>query len=71
MILLTDIKKPLYGASDLVEAITSSKGPLDAWLTNGVYKNLLQLKTGVQYGKTVLSPETQVRNFYLIDWPKF
>ena len=62
--LLTDIKKPLYGASDLVEAITSSKGPLDAWLTNGVYKNLLQLKTGVQYGKTVLSPETQVRNFY-------
>ena len=62
--LLTDVKKPLYGASDLVEAITSSKGPLDAWLTNGVYKNLLQLKTGVQYGKTVLSPETQVRNFY-------
>ena len=62
--LLTDIKKPLYGASDLVEAITTSKGPLDAWLTNGVYKNLLQLKTGVQYGKTVLSPETQVRNFY-------
>jgi hypothetical protein len=62
--LLTDIKRPLYGASDLVEAITTSKGPLDAWLTNGVYKNLLQLKTGVQYGKTVLSPETQVRNFY-------
>ena len=27
-------------------------------------RNLLQLKTGVQYGKTVLSPETQVRNFY-------
>ena len=62
--LLTDIKRPLYGASDLVEAITTSKGPLDAWIQNGVYKNLLQLKTGVQYGKTVLSPETQVRNFY-------
>ena len=62
--LLTDIKKPLYGASDLVQAITTSKGPLDAWIQNGVYKNLLQLKTGVQYGKTVLSPETQVRNFY-------
>ena len=57
-------KPELVKASDLVEAITSSKGPLDAWLTNGVYKNLLQLKTGVQYGKTVLSPETQVRNFY-------
>ena len=62
--LLTDIKKPYYGASDLVQAITTSKGPLDAWIQNGVYKNLLQLKTGVQYGKTVLSPETQVRNFY-------
>ena len=62
--LLTDVKKPYYGASDLVEAITTSKGPLDAWIQNGVYKNLLQLKTGVQYGKTVLSPETQVRNFY-------
>ena len=62
--LLTDVKKPYYGASDLVQAITTSKGPLDAWIQNGVYKNLLQLKTGVQYGKTVLSPETQVRNFY-------
>ena len=62
--LLTDVKRPYYGASDLVEAITTSKGPLDAWIQNGVYKNLLQLKTGVQYGKTVLSPETQVRNFY-------
>jgi len=62
--LLTDVKRPYYGASDLVKAITTSKGPLDAWIQNGVYKNLLQLKTGVQYGKTVLSPETQVRNFY-------
>ena len=62
--LLQDVKNPLYGASDIVEALTSTKGPLDAWLQSGVYKNLLQLKTGVQYGKTVLSPETQVRNFY-------
>ena len=45
--LLTDVKRPYYGASDLVEAITTSKGPLDAWIQNGVYKNLLQLKTGV------------------------
>ena len=62
--LLTDIKKPLYGASDLVEALTTSKGFMDAFIQHGLYKNLLQLKTGVQYGKTVLSPETQVRNFY-------
>jgi len=62
--LLQDVKKPLYGAQDIVEALTSTKGPLDAWLQSGVYKNMLQLKTGVQYGKTVLSPETQVRNFF-------
>jgi len=62
--LLQSVKQPLYGAGDIVEALTSTKGPLDAWLQSGVYKNLLQLKTGVQYGKTVLSPETQVRNFY-------
>ena len=62
--LLQSQKNPLYGASDLVEAITSTKGPLDVLLQSGVYKNILQLKTGVQYGKTVLSPETQVRNFY-------
>jgi hypothetical protein len=62
--LLQSQKNPLYGAPDLVEAITSSKGILDGLLQSGVYKNALQLKAGAQYGKTVLSPETQVRNFY-------
>ena len=62
--LLQSQKNPLYGAPDLVEAITSSKGILDGWLQHGIYKNALQLKAGAQYGKTVLSPETQVRNFY-------
>ena len=57
-------KEPLYGARDIIEALTTTKGPLDSWIQNGFYKNLLQLKTGVQYGKTVLSPETQVRNFF-------
>ena len=62
--LLTSIKKPLYGAPDIVEALTTSKGFMDGFIQNNLYKNILQLKTGVQYGKTVLSPETQVRNFY-------
>jgi len=62
--LLQSQRNPLYGASDLVDAITSSKGILDGLLQSGVYKNALQLKAGAQYGKTVLSPETQVRNFY-------
>ena len=62
--LLQSQRNPLYGAPDLVEAITSSKGILDGWLQSGIYKNALQLKAGAQYGKTVLSPETQVRNFY-------
>tara|TARA_Y100000593_G_scaffold28779_1_gene57549 strand:- start:2634 stop:6893 length:4260 start_codon:yes stop_codon:yes gene_type:complete len=62
--LLQSQRNPLYGAPDLVEAITSSKGMLDGLLQSGVYKNALQLKAGAQYGKTVLSPETQVRNFY-------
>ena len=62
--LLQSQKNPLYGAPDLVEAITSSKGILDGLLQSGIYKNALQLKAGAQYGKTVLSPETQVRNFY-------
>ena len=62
--LLTDVKRPYYGASDLVEALTTSKGPLDAWIQNGVYKKFITIKNRVQYGKTVLSPETQVRNFY-------
>ena len=60
----TSSTKPYWGASDIIEALTTSSTPLDSWIQNGFYKNLLQLKTGVQYGKTVLSPETQVRNFF-------
>ena len=31
-------------------------------MQNSVYRNILQLKVAAQYGKTVLSPVTQVRN---------
>jgi len=61
---LVNSKNPFYGAPDLINTLQTFEGPLDGWIKSGWYKNLLQLKTGVQYGKTVLSPETQVRNFY-------
>jgi hypothetical protein len=57
-------KNPYYGGKDLIDSLETSKGILDSWIQAGWYKNVLQLKTGVQYGKTVLSPETQVRNFF-------
>ena len=61
---LVNPKKPYFGGSDLINALETSKGFLDGWIRSGWYRNVLQLKTGVQYGKTVLSPETQVRNFF-------
>ena len=64
---LIDPRKPLYGAPDLINTLQTFEGPLDGWIKSGWYKNMLQIKTGVQYGKTVLSPETQVRNFFSAD----
>ena len=61
---LINPKKPYYGGKDIVEALETTKGIFDTWIQSGWYRNVLQLKTGVQYGKTVLSPETQVRNFF-------
>ena len=59
-----DPKNYLYGGQDIVAALQNTKQLMDSWIQQGWYKNILQLKTGVQYGKTVLSPETQVRNFF-------
>ena len=61
--LLNTETSKLYGTPEIVDALTSLKGPLDFLLQADLYKNLLQLKTLTQYGKTVLSPETQTRNF--------
>ena len=61
---LINPKSPYFGGKDIVDALETTKGLLDGWIQSGWYKNVLQLKTGVQYGKTVLSPETQVRNFF-------
>ncbi len=53
----------LYGAADRVNQILTLKGPLDTLAQMPVYKNFLQFKVAAQYGKTVLSPATQTRNF--------
>jgi hypothetical protein len=53
----------LYGPADRVNQILTLKGPLDELATIPGYKNFLQFKVAAQYGKTVLSPATQTRNF--------
>jgi hypothetical protein len=53
----------LYGPADRVNQILTLKGPLDTLAQMPVYKNFLQAKVATQYGKTVLSPATQTRNF--------
>ena len=45
-----------------MDIFRNTRKGLDTWIQNGVYRNILQLKVAAQYGKTVLSPVTQVRN---------
>ena len=60
-ILKTDISK-LYATPELTQVFRQTRKGLDTWIQNSVYRNILQLKVAAQYGKTVLSPVTQVRN---------
>ncbi len=54
----------LYGPVDMVNRVVDLKrGPLDDLMKIPFYKNFLQYKTAAQFGKTVLSPATQTRNF--------
>ena len=52
----------LYATKDMAAAIKGAPGKLDGLLQSSVYRNMLQLKVATQFGKTVLSPATQVRN---------
>ena len=61
-ILQSDDLGKLYASNELAEALRGSKGFLDKLLQNSLYNFALQGKTLVQFGKTVLSPATQVRN---------
>ena len=51
-----------YGSAQIAEALQGVPGKLDNLIQNGAYRSLLQFKVATQFGKTVLSPATQVRN---------
>ena len=52
----------MYAAAEVAQAFRGQKGLLDAAIQNAAYRSLLQFKVATQFGKTVLSPATQVRN---------
>ena len=60
-LLRSDLSK-LFGSKQVTQALKGTPGTLDNWMQNSVYRNILQLKVATQFGKTVLSPATQVRN---------
>jgi hypothetical protein len=52
----------LYAASDFVQMFQGVGGALDNLMTIPIYRAIMQGKVGVQIGKTLYSPQTQVRN---------
>jgi len=60
-ILKTSMSK-LFASADMAKAIKGAPGKLDSLLQSSAYRNMLQFKVATQFGKTVLSPATQVRN---------
>ena len=46
----------------MAAALQGVPGTLDGLLQSSAYRNILQFKVATQFGKTVLSPATQVRN---------
>ena len=52
----------LYASKQIAGALRGTPGKLDDLIQNGAYRALLQFKVATQFGKTVLSPATQVRN---------
>ena len=62
-VLSSDIQG-LFGSMELVNSLKSQSGLLDELIKNSIYRHLLQFKVITQMGKTVFSPNTQVRNVY-------
>jgi hypothetical protein len=60
-LLKSDMSK-LFATPELTQVFRDTRKGLDTWIQNAAYRNILQLKVAAQYGKTVLSPVTQVRN---------
>ena len=52
----------LHASNDIVQAFRGTPGKLDELIQSNAYRAILQLKVATQFGKTVLSPATQVRN---------
>jgi len=52
----------LYASRQIANAFRGTPGKLDDLIQSGAYRALLQFKVATQFGKTVLSPATQVRN---------
>jgi len=62
-VLSSDIQG-LYARKELANALKSTRGPLDKLIEASIYRHILQFKVLTQMGKTVFSPQTQVRNVY-------
>jgi len=60
-ILKSNISK-LFATKDMAAALKGAPGKFDGLLQSSAYRNILQFKVATQFGKTVLSPATQVRN---------
>ena len=52
----------MFASKDMAKALKGAPGTFDNWIQSSVYRNILQFKVATQFGKTVLSPVTQVRN---------
>jgi hypothetical protein len=59
----------MYANPAMIQALRGSQGLIDSLLKNRAYRALMQFKTGVQFGKTGLSFDTQMRN--VVSTPMF
>jgi len=59
----------MYANPAMIQALRGSQGLIDSLLKSNTYRALMQFKTGVQFGKTGLSFDTQMRN--VVSTPMF
>jgi len=62
-VLSSDIQG-MFASKELANALKNTRGPLDKLIEASIYRHILQFKVLTQMGKTVFSPQTQVRNVY-------
>ena len=59
----------MFANPTMIQALRGSQGIIDMLLKSNAYRALMQFKTGVQFGKTGLSFDTQMRN--VVSTPMF